>query len=417
MIEFELSDRQRQLVDALTQLGKGVIRPQSLAWDRAHGIPEDFLRNFMRMALAFGGTQESSRFLGGADDEAPKEKDPARDTSKPSHANRTAAVASEVIGWADAALLLGLPGPGLGGPPVRSSGTPEQRKRFFGVFKGQLEEGAPLKWGAYGLTEPGAGSDVASIRTSCVKDGKHWILNGRKCFITNGGRAAWTVIFATVDSKLGRAGQRAFVVEKGTPGFSVGKIEEKMGLRASETAELVLEDCRVPAENLLGGEEAYVSKEGFMTAMKTFDTTRPLVAAMACGIGRAAYETARDFVKDNYLMTRPIPRYAAIAERLAKVGRRLEAARLLTWRSVWLADQHQENAKEASMAKAYAGQAAIYACTEAIEICGAHGALAGEGALLEKWFRDIKVYDIFEGTGNIQRVVIAKRIVAGLKAF
>ncbi len=414
MIEFDLSERQRQLHDALTNLGKGVIRPQSLSWDKNHGIPDDFLRNFMRMALAFGGTQESSRFLGGGEDE-PKAKE-APDPQKPSQANRTAAIASEVIGWADAALLLGLPGPGLGGPPVRSSGTAEQKKRFFGMFKGMLDESTPLKWGAYGLTEPGAGSDVAGIRTSCVKDGDHYLLNGRKCFITNGGRAAWTVIFATVDPKQGRAGHRAFVVEKGTPGFSVGKIEEKMGLRASETAELVLEDCRVPADNLLGGEEAYVSKEGFMTAMKTFDTTRPLVAAMACGIGRAAYEHARDFVRDNYLMTRPIPRYAAIAERLARVGRRLEAARLLTWRATYLADLQEENAKEASMAKAYAGQAAIHACIEAIDICGAHGTLADD-ALLEKWFRDIKVYDIFEGTGNIQRVVISKRIVAGLKSF
>jgi acyl-CoA dehydrogenase len=190
-----------------------------------------------------------------------------------------------------------------------------------------------------------------------------------------------------------------------------------MGLRASETAELVLEDCRVLGDNLLGGEAAYVSKEGFMTAMKTFDSTRPLVAAMACGIGRAAYEYARDFVKDNYMLSRPIPRYSAIAERLAKVGRRLAAARGLVYRATYLADLEQPNAREASMSKAYAGQAAIAACIDAIDICGAHGSIARDHALLEKWFRDIKVYDIFEGTGNIQRVVISKRIVAGLKGF
>jgi acyl-CoA dehydrogenase len=308
-----------------------------------------------------------------------------------------------------------MPGPGLGGPPVRGSGTAEQKKRFFGVFR-DMETG-PLQWGAYGLTEPNAGSDVAGIRTSCRRDGKHWVLNGRKCYITNGARAAWTVIFATVDSSLGRAGHRAFVVEKGTPGFFVGKIEEKMGLRANETAELVLEDCRVPEENLLGGEEAYQTKEGFMTAMKTFDNTRPLVAAMAVGIGRAAYEYARDFVKDNYVLARPIPRYAAIAERLARVSRRLEAARVLYMRATYMADAQIPNAKEASMAKAAAGQAATAACIDAIEICGAHGTLATEHALLEKWFRDIKVYDIFEGTGNIQRIVISKRILSNLKAF
>ena len=154
-----------------------------------------------------------------------------------------------------------------------------------------------------------------------------------------------------------------------------------------------------------------------MTAMKTFDNTRPLVAAMACGIGRAAYEYARDFVRENYMIGRPIPRYAAIAERLAKVNRRLEAARSLVYRATRLADMFQPNAREASMSKAAAGQAAIAACIDAIEICGAHGSIATEHALLEKWFRDIKVYDIFEGTGNIQRVVISKRIFEGLRAF
>jgi len=151
--------------------------------------------------------------------------------------------------------------------------------------------------------------------------------------------------------------------------------------------------------------------------MKTFDNTRPLVAAMACGIGRAAYEYARDFVKDNYVMSRPVPRYAAIADKLARSNRRLEAARALVWRATYLADMSISNAKEASMAKAAAGQAAIAACIDAIEICGAHGTLATEHALLEKWFRDIKVYDIFEGTGNIQRIVISKRILTGLKSF
>lgn len=413
MIDFVLSKKQAMLKEGINNLGRYVIRPMSLQMDRAHDVPEPFMRNFMAMAKGFRGS-------GGAltefdDSEAGAEVKP-RDPNKPSEVNRTAAVGAEELAWADAAMLLCMPGPGLGGPPVRGTGTPEQRKRFFGMFTGM--DTGPLRWGAYGLTEPGAGSDVAGIRTSCRKDGKHWVLNGRKCYITNGGRAVWTVIFATVDPSLGRAGHRAFVVEKGTPGFEVGKIEEKMGLRANETAELVLEDCRVSEDNLLGGEEAYVSKEGgFMTAMKTFDNTRPLVGAMAVGIGRASYEYARDFVKDNYLLGRPIPRYAAIAEKLAKMGRRLEAARSLVYRATYMADMGIPNAKEASMAKAAAGQAAIAACIDAIEICGAHGTLATDHALLEKWFRDIKVYDIFEGTGNIQRVVISKRIMPGLKAF
>ncbi|MEZ4225825.1 MAG: acyl-CoA dehydrogenase family protein [Polyangiaceae bacterium] len=406
MYELELSGQQRMLKEALHDMGKNVIRPQSLAWDHAKDIDVGFLRNFYNMSQALKGDANPMEDF----QEGPKQRDP----NKPSQANRTAAIGAEELAWADAAIMLSLPGPGLGGPPLRASGTPAQKERFFGIFRDMTEE---LRWGAYGLTEPGAGSDVAAIRTSCRKDGSDYILNGRKCYITNGGRASWVIIFATLDPALGRAGHRAFVVEQGTPGFFVGKIEEKMGLRANETAELVLEDCRVSAENLLGGEEKYQTKEGFMTAMKTFDNTRPLVGAMAIGIGRAAYEYACDFVKDNYVLSRPIPRYAAIAERLARVGRNLEAARILTWKAVWMADHGIPNAKEASMSKAMAGQAAIRACYDAIEICGAHGTLSDDHALLEKWFRDIKVYDIFEGTGQIQRIVISKRLLTDLKAF
>lgn len=412
MIEFVLNDRQKNLREMIRGFAKTVVRTQALEWDRNHGIPEDFLLRFVQMATQMGGTSGAWGVQGMGAGVTDKEKDP--DKKKKMGVMVTTTMLSEELAWGDPALLLCLPGPGLGGPPVRSSGTPEQKERFFGIFK-DMSQG--LKWGAYALTEPGAGSDVAGIRTSCRKEGKQWVINGRKCFITNGARASWNVVFATVDPSLGRAGHRAFVVEKGTNGFSVGKIEDKMGLRASETAELVLEDCRVPEENLLGGEERYQTKEGFMTAMKTFDNTRPLVAAMAIGIGRAAYEYAVEFVKDNYVLSRPIPRYASIAEKLAVVGRQLAAARMMTWRAAWLADNEMENSKEASMAKAMAGQAAIKACIDAIEICGAHGTIQEDHRLLEKWFRDIKVYDIFEGTGQIQRIVISKRLMPGLKAF
>lgn len=403
-IDFDLTPKQKFLRESLRSLATHVIRPMSLKMDREKQVPESFLRSFVQMAA------QARQNVGDIEENGAQ---PSRD--KPSQANRTAVIAAEELAYGDPVVLMSLPGPGLGGPPVRATGTPEQKKRFLGMFDDMLE--GELKWAAYGLTEPSAGSDVAGIRTSCRKDGNHYILNGRKCFITNGARASWTVIFATIDPSLGRAGHRAFVVEKGTPGFSVGKIEDKMGLRASETAELLLEDCRVPADNLLGGEGHYRSKEGFLTAMKTFDHTRPMVGAMAIGIGRAAYEYARDFVKENYLLSRPIPRYAAIVERLARVHRNLEAARMLIWRAVYLADIGQPNAMEAAMAKAAAGQAAIRACIEAIEICGAHGALQSEHALVEKWFRDIKVFDIFEGTGQIQRIVISKRLIEGLKGF
>ena len=407
-IEFTLTKRQEDTRAAIHNLAESIIRPQSLAWDRNHGIPHDFLQRIAALAGSLGS-------LSAAGDLVRQTDSPAEASGKEKKSlNVSTIVGAEELAWGDAGLLLCMPGPGLGGPPVRATGTPEQKERFFGIFKDLSQD---IRWGAYALTEPGAGSDVAAIRTSCKKVGNDWVINGRKCYITNGARASWNVVFATIDPTLGRAGHRAFVVEKGTPGFSVGKIEDKMGLRASETAELVFEDCVVPAANLLGGEEAYHTKEGFMTAMKTFDNTRPIVAAMATGIGRAAYEYARDFVKAHYVMTRPIPRYAAIAERLARVGRQLDAARLMSFRAAWLADNGIPNAKEASMCKAMGGQAAIRACVEAIEICGAEGSIQADHQLLEKWFRDIKVYDIFEGTGQIQRVVISKRILTNLKSF
>jgi acyl-CoA dehydrogenase len=408
-IEFSLSDRQREMQGMIHQFAETIIRPEALKWDRDHAVPHEFLRRIVMMSQTMGSSVAMGPSAGTAG-----VTEMTAEQKKKRQVGLTTIISAEELAWGDPGLMLCVPGPGLGGPPVRASGTPEQKKRFFSIFDDMSTE---LRWGAYALTEPGAGSDVAGIRTSCRKDGKHWVINGRKCFITNGARASWNVVFATVDPALGRAGHRAFVVEKGTPGFSVGKIEDKMGLRASETAELVFEDCRVPEENLLGGEESYTTKQGFMTAMKTFDNTRPLVAAMAIGIGRAAYDYTVDFVKQNYVLSRPIPRYAALAERLARVGRQLAAARMATWKAAWLADQGESNAKEASSCKALAGMAAIRACIESIEICGAEGTIATEHQLLEKWFRDIKVYDIFEGTGQIQRIVVSKRLMPDLKSF
>jgi acyl-CoA dehydrogenase len=411
MIDFELGKTQSQVRDMVHQFAQHVVRPISLDADRTHRIPDEFMKKMMEMRKMMSQGEVPAEY--GGEGAGVGEIPASGDKKKVSQKNRFAMITAEEMAWGDTSVILSLPGPGLGGPPVEFTATPEQRARFFGVFK---KEG--LHWGAYGLTEPGAGSDVAGIRTSCKKDGKHWILNGRKCFITNGGRADWVVIFATVDPTQGRAGHRAFVVEKGTPGFYCGKIEEKMGLRASETAELVLEDCRVPEENLLGGEAHYTAKgakEGFMAAMKTFDSSRPMVGIMAVGIARAAYEAARDFVKENYMLARPLPRYAQLAQMLADNKRMLDAGRLMCWRAAWMADEGVPNAKEASMAKAYAAKAAMKVCTDAVQIMGAHG--LEQSRLVEKWYRDIKVFDIFEGTGQIQRIVISKRILKEPPSF
>ena len=395
MLNLKPTEQQEQVQGFLHQFAKGVLRPMALEVDRTKTYPPELLTRLamMRTAMPGGGADIPEEFGG----EGKKDKGPKQ-------ASRYAMIGSEELAWGEASILLNLPGPGLGGPPVRFMGTAEQRQRFFAVFK------TPgIHYGAYGLTEPGAGSDVSAIRTSCRRDGDTWVLNGRKCYITNGARADWVVIFATVDPTLGRAGHRAFVVEKGTPGFSVGKIEEKMGLRASETAELVLEDCRVPHANLLGGDDHYRGNEGFMGAMKTFDASRPTIGIMAVGIARAAHEYVRDFVRENYVLARPIPRYAQLATLLADAARLIDAARLMCWRAAWMADEGIPNAREASMAKAYAARVAMRVCSEAVQILGAHGLERHQ--LVEKWYRDIKVFDIFEGTAQIQRVVISKRIL------
>lgn len=400
MIEFELTNKMKATRDMVHMFAETYIRPYAIQADIEGKPPEPFLEACKKFGLGLGTMDDRGEENPGAD----------RDPKKESTANRTAMVASEELAWGDPAVILNLPGPGLGGPPVKIMGTEEQRKRFLGMFSKDT-----IKYGAYALTEPGAGSDAANLSTICRKDGNHYILNGSKFFITNGKKAEWTVVFATVDKAAGRAGHRAFVVEKGTPGFRVPKLEHKMGLRASETAEQVFEDCRVPVENLLGGEQSYEDKgkEGFKTAMKTFDATRPLVAVMAVGIARACFELARDWVKQSFALAQHTPRFRRVAEELAWMEREIHAARLLCWRAAWLLDLKRPNSKESSMAKAYAGTMVQKVSAKAIEIMGPEGVLANN--LVEKLYRDQKVYDIFEGTGQIQRVVISRRIFEGFQ--
>src|SRR5213595_3471539 len=218
------------------------------------------------------------------------------------------------------------------------------------------------------MTEPGAGSDVAAIKTAARREGDGWVLNGAKTFISNSMRADWIVVWATVDRAAGRAGHRAFVVERGTPGLEDMRYEHKMGLIAYESSSFTLRDCRVPAANLLGGERYYAERAGFKGAMRSFNATRPAIAAMAIGIARAAYDAARDFARSHYALDRPIPRYQRVREKLARMARKLE-----------------------------------------VEVLGDAGVTAD--GYVEKLYRDVKAMDIVEGTGQIQRIVIARRLV------
>jgi len=398
MISFELSPQQKQIKELVHWFAENEIRPISLEADKLEKVPDEWLQKVNKMGIQLN----TSSFAGG------KGSGQSKETSKKAEreGNRMAVIASEEMAWGDPAIALSLPGPGLGGPPVQSSGTPEQKERFLSIFSSDKP-----RWGAYALTEPEAGSDASGIRTTAKKVEGGYVLNGQKIFITNGGRASWVVVFATVDRSLGRAGHRAFVVEKGTPGFRCTHLAHKMGLRANETAELLFEDCFVPNENLLGGEELYNSSgnrpSGFQVAMKTFDSTRPIVAAMAIGIARAAYEYTVDLVQKEYPKQ---GRYFHLAsETLAEAEQDIEAARLLTWEAAWLADVGKANAKEAAMCKAVSGKMALDVCTKCLELLGPTGL---DGHLVEKLYRDVKVFDIFEGTNQVQHLVTARRLYA-----
>ncbi|WP_449355313.1 acyl-CoA dehydrogenase family protein [Virgibacillus natechei] len=393
MIDFTLSEQQQQIKEMTHWFAENEIRPIAMEADKMERVPDEWLENVNEMGIHLN----TSSFSGGSSGKKTSGEKKERE------GNRMGVLATEEMAWGDPAVTLSLPGAGLGGPPVESSGTPEQKERFLSIFTNDK-----ARWGAYALTEPEAGSDASGVRTMARKVSGGYVLNGQKIFITNGGRASWVVIFATIDAKLGRKGQRAFVVEKGTPGFTCTRLAKKMGLRANETAELLLEDCFVPEENLLGGEELYQASSsgasGFQVAMKTFDSTRPIVAAMAIGIARAAYEYTLAIVQKDYPKQGSYFRLAS--ELLAEAEQDIAAARLLTWEAAWKADLGLANAKEAAMCKAYAGQMALEVCAKCLELLGPTGL---DGHLVEKLYRDVKVFDIFEGTNEVQHLVIARR--------
>ena len=266
-------------------------------------------------------------------------------------------------------------------------------------------------WAAMAITEPGCGSDSAAIRATAVKDGDHYILNGEKIFVTSGERADAVVVWATLDRSLGRAAIKSFVVEKGTPGMAVTRLEKKLGIKASDTASISLSDCRVPAANLLGNAEIDVQK-GFAGVMETFDNTRPLVAGMAVGVARAALERTRELLLKagcRFDYAKPLLAVTHAEATLYRLEAEWEAARLLTLKAAWMADNKLPNSKEASIAKAKAGRVASEVTLKCVELAGALG--YGEDELLEKWARDSKILDIFEGTQQIQLLIVARRLL------
>jgi acyl-CoA dehydrogenase len=320
--------------------------------------------------------------------------------------------------WGCAGISLGIWGSALPLATLAYSGTQEQLTKWAPLVFGTPED---PKVGALCVTEPNAGSDVSALRTNAKRDGDEWVLNGQKIFITNGGVASVYVVVATVDPELGHRGQAAFVIGPDTPGIRPGKKERKLGIRASDTSEVLLEDCRIPLENVVGGMEKLEAKleraraqggsPGKSAALKTFEMTRPSVAAQAIGIARAAYEFALDYAKEREAFGRPIIDNQGIAFKLADMAMEIDAARLLTYRAAWLARNGNFDRAEGSMSKLKAGEVAVWVTEQAIQILGGYGYI--KDFPVEKWYRDAKIYTIFEGTSEIQRIVISRAVARG----
>ena len=323
----------------------------------------------------------------------------------------------EELCWGCAGIALSIFGTGLPLASLAYSATPDQLQEWAPRMFGTPED---PKLGAFAVTESEAGSDVSALRTTAKRDGDDWILNGRKVFITNGGIADVHVVVATVDPELGHRGQAAFIIGPDDKGLSQGKKEKKLGIRASHTAEVILEDCRVPSSQLVGGLEKLEAKlesartkngTKSHTALKTFEMTRPSVAAQAVGIARAALEFAVDYAKQRNTFGRPIIEHQGVAFQLADMAMEVDAARLLTWRAAWMARNGAPfNKAEGSMSKLKAGETAVRVTEQAIQVLGGYGYI--KDFPVEKWYRDAKIYTLFEGTSEIQRLVIGRALAS-----
>jgi acyl-CoA dehydrogenase len=409
LIDFELTGKLKSQQQMMRGFAEQAMRPLARKYDEEeHEKPTELLK--MVQGFMKGGVGGS---MGGGGEKKKKEEGGEK---KRSEANLTTAIAVEETFYGDAGIALAFPGQGLGGAAVQATGTPEQKAEFLARFS----EDEPV-WGAMAITEPEAGSDTANIRTTAVKDGDEWVLNGEKIFVTSGKSAledskGFVVVWATVDPKAGRAGIKPFIVEYGTPGMQITKVEDKLGIRCSDTVSLSFMDCRIPEKNILGSAEVVdpkkASTKGFKGVMATFDATRPLVAMMAIGVGRAALDELKRIMAEEGLEIRYAispGRMTAIERDIMDMEANLKAARLLTYRSIWMLDNGERNSLEASMAKAKAGLAVTHITQKCVELMGPLG--YSREMLFEKWMRDAKINDIFEGTGQIQMLVTARNVL------
>lgn len=404
MINLELPKKLRASANQAHQVAAEIFRPISRKYDLAeHEYPVELdTMAAMVEGLADSGTQDISGATGGRKAKSGEDTGDSHATEllgNSNGGNMSALLNALETCWGDVGLMLSIPYQGLGNAAIAAVATDEQLERFGKV------------WAAMAITEPSFGSDSAAVSTTAVLDGDEWVLNGTKIFVTAGSRATHIVVWASVDKSKGRAAIKSFVVPRDAKGLTVARLEHKLGIKASDTAELRLEDCRIPADNILGSPEVNVEK-GFAGVMQTFDNTRPLVAAMAIGVGRAALEELRTILEESGVEISydiPANNQSAAAAEFLRMESDWEAAYLLALRAAWMADNKKPNSLEASMSKAKAGRMGTDVTLKAVELAGAVG--YSQRTLLEKWSRDSKILDIFEGTQQIQQLIVARRVL------
>ncbi len=409
-IEFESPKPIAQTQFMLKTVAEELMRPKARYFDEhEHEIPWDYI-DFMHMAMKATGAGSLAPRDNGSKSED-KEK-------RPPIGYQLIAAQIESLAYGDLGMYHCLPGGGLGAAAVNSAGTPEQKEKFLTRF---LEEKPTFS--AMCITESGAGSDNSAIRTCAVLDEatNEWIINGEKIFVTGGDKSftayeklgkGFIVIWATIDLSAGRGGMRAFVVESGTTGVAVTKLEHKLGIRCSDTASISLVDARVPFDHILGSATVEKSTSGFKGAMATFDATRPLVAASGIGVARAALEFLKEKLAENDVQIRyglPRQKLTSIERDVIDMDIMLKSAWLMVIKATWMADNKKPNALEASMSKVKAGDVGTKITQKVVEILGPLG--YSREFLAEKWFRDAKITDIYEGTGQINRLVVARNIL------
>ncbi len=409
-IDFETPKPIVQMQTMLQSVAENMMRTTSREFDEnEHAIPWDYVE-FMHTAM---------RSMGGGGGLTVTEEKPKEGAEKrPPIGYQKLASQIEMLSWGDVGYYLITPGGGLGAAAVQAAGSPEQKAKFLARFN----DDKPT-YAAMCMTEPGAGSDTSAIRTRAVLDEatKEWVINGEKIFVTGGDKSfieyeklgkGFIVVWANIDPTAGRSGMRAFVVESGTKGVTITKLEHKLGIRASDTAAISLVDARVPYENVLGSPTVEKTTTGFKGAMATFDATRPLVAASGLGVARAALEFLKEKLKENGVEIRyglPRQKLSNIEREVIDMEIMVKSAWLMVLKAVWMADNKKPNALESSMSKVKAGDVTTKVTQKAVEILGPLG--YSRELLLEKWFRDAKITDIYEGTGQINRLVVARQIL------